>query len=32
MISKSISYLMIGAFASGLLMTALGVMDVVAGH
>ncbi len=32
MFTKSLSYLMIGVFASGLVMTALGVVDVVAHH
>lgn len=32
MITKSFSYLMIGVFASGLLMTARGVVDVLAGQ
>jgi hypothetical protein len=32
MITKSFSYLMIGVFASGLVMTAAGVVDVLASH
>lgn len=32
MISKSFSYLMIGVFASGLVMTVAGVVDVVANY
>ncbi|MDQ0447570.1 hypothetical protein QO012_002070 [Methylobacterium aerolatum] len=32
MVTKSLSYLMIGLFASGLVMTAMGVVDVIASH
>jgi hypothetical protein len=32
MISKSFSYLMIGVFASGLVMTASGALGVIAGN